>query len=262
MCTVMQGTIKALQLLEEERQRKKRLRQEHLRMEAALRGDDPDEAMLRQTREREISKKRAEFEENRRQRHLEIVAKLLEEETVKKKGCKMAEKAHWKGRWPRESGTRQRERSQQRGAVKTRHAEGDGGVNPVISDREGVIERDDKRDFGSSSEDEGCDGDEGERRERDFDDETLAQPEIDGLWTLPTHTETGLKKLLEEKQEEDREEEDVGDERRRGRGKRRSKLEQKMLTDVVENLRQSIVKKQITAGREFKVSPLLTQPQK
>ena len=40
---------------------------------------------------------------------------------------------------------------------------------------------------------------------------------------------------------------------RERKGRQRSKLEQKMLTDVMDDLKQSIVRKQVVAGREFKV---------
>ena len=56
---------------------------------------------------------------------------------------------------------------------------------------------------------------------------------------------------------ESMEEEEGGGERGgRGRGKGRSKLEQKMLTNVVDNLKKSVVRRQVAAGREFKVHPM------
>lgn len=245
-------------MLQEERNKKIRQREQQLRTQAVLRGDNPDEVMLRKKREKEESKKRSEFEEKRREKHLEIVTKLLEEEKMKKRSEKMAEVAHWQGRWPPEvaqqSVTKQREGEQKtklRGLKKSKQMKNDEGENPVISSNNEAVPGMDREVVESA--DESNDGrGEGERGERD-DDDSLAQPEIKGLWSFQTETET-----QQVTQEEEREEVAVvADEeggRTRRRRKERSKLEQKMLTGVVDNLRQSIVKTQVAAGREFKVS--------
>ena len=227
-----------------------------MRTQAVLCGDNPDEVMLRRKREKEESKRRSEFEEKRREKHLEIVTKLLEEEKMKKRSEKMAEVAHWQGRWPPEvahqSVTKQREGEQKtklRGLKKSKQMKNDEGENPVISSNNEAVPGMEREVVESS--DESNDGrGEGERGERD-DDDSLAQPEIKGLWSLQTETET------QQVIQEDEREEVVVDEpggRTGRRRKERSKLEQKMLTGVVDNLRQSIVKTQVAAGREFKVS--------
>ena len=258
----LQGTIQALQLLQEERNKKTRLREERLRTQAATQGDNPDEVMLRRKREREESRKRAEFEEKRREKHLEIVARLLEEEKMKTRSEKRAEKAHWQGRWPhdatQQNGTRKREgecKAKLRG-LKTKETEDNEGVHPAISSNdEAVLERGGEEVVESSCDEYDGDEREGERREGEASGETLAQPEINGLWSLHSETAAQQSHKIEEEGEEGEEVKDGGT---KGRKKERSKLEQKTLTGVIDNLRQSIVKRQVVAGREFKVSPIPT----
>ncbi|CAI7992695.1 Cilia- and flagella-associated protein 74 [Geodia barretti] len=151
-----EGTIQALQLLQEERNKKTRLREERLRTQAATQGDNPDE----------------------------------------------------------------------------------------------VVE--------SSSDEYDGDEREGERREGEASGETLAQPEINGLWSLHSETAAQQSHKIEEEGEEGEEVKDGGT---KGRKKERSKLEQKTLTGVIDNLRQSIVKRQVVAGREFKGPPFTSKPE-
>ena len=248
--------------MQEERNKKTRLREERLRTQAATQGHNPDEVMLRRKREREESRKRARFEEKRREKHLEIVARLLEEDKMKSRSEKMGEKAHWQGPHDatQQNGMRKREgerKAKLRGLNTKQTEDNNEGAHPAISSNdEAVLERGGGEVVESSSDEYDGDEREGERGEGEASGETLAQPEINGLWSLHSETAAQQSLKIEEQEEEEGEGEEVKDRGRKRRKKERSKLEQKMLTGVIDNLRQSIVKKQVAAGREFKVSPV------
>ena len=251
---LLQGTVQALRLLREERNKKRKVCEEQLRNQALREGRDPDEMMLRRKREGEESKKWAEFEKNRRRRHVEIVSRLIEEEKMKKKSEKMAEKAHWQSRWSQDETHRTRD-SEIENHTRPRFVSdkpgksgGDKGVNPVISGTDEV-----DRSVDSSSDDDVADVAEFVSGEGEIGvGDSLARPEIDGLWSaMPTHTKVEEREVFGKDEEEGVRGEGGGWERG---GRERSKLEEKMMKDVVSNLRQSIVRKQVAAGREFKVS--------
>ena len=240
-------------MLKEERDCRERSREIEERRRAALDGENPDEVLLRKKREKELAEKKAEFEEKRRQKHVEIVSKLLEEQEHKKKSERLASKPHWEGRWPLE-GEQQMKTIPGKLPQKThgfkrssRFRESE-GVNPVISANNDTCGEGDIGDGGSDSDGSGASGAkcDGVRADKDVD-EVLTKPEIDGLWNQKCSKEA--------RTDGDEEESGDGEKERRGRGKGRSKLEQKILTDVVDNLKQSVFKKQqVVAGREFKVS--------
>ena len=174
------------------------------------------------------------------------MSKLLEEEKIKRRTEQLASKSHWKGRWPCEGtqqshvrakgvGQRRQKSSQQSSIVNDLH--GNDEENPVISEGER------RENLESSSEDEAV-LDEREIDEKDFD-ETLAKPEIDGLWS---------QRAVQQVSEGEEVESASGERGRRGKG--RSKLEQEMLTNVVNSLKHSVVRNQVAAGREFKVTPI------
>ena len=257
---LLQGTVQALRLLRDERNKKRKVHEEQLRNQALREGRDPDEMMLRRKREGEESEKWAEFEKNRRRRHVEIVSRLIEEENMKKKSEKMAEKAHWQGRWSQDETHRTRD-SEIENHTRPRFVSdkpgksgGDKGVNPVISGTDEV-----DRSVDSSSDDDDDDVAEFVSGEGEIGvGDSLARPEIDGLWSaMPTHTKVEEREMFGKDEEEG---EGVRGEGVRGEGVRgeRSKLEEKMMKDVVSNLRQSIVRKQVAAGREFKVSRIFS----
>ena len=170
-------------MLREERDRKERTCEEKRRRLAVLDGDNPDEVILRKKRENEFSKKKAQFEENRRQKHVKIVSKLLKEQKLKKRSEKITSKAHWQGRWPSEP-TRARHQ-ENLGREKThKHGESDSvqvddGANPIISGEDekqgpgGESSDDDNGDGGVSGEEETQGG---------GSDQILTEPEIKGLW--------------------------------------------------------------------------------
>lgn len=252
----VQGTIQALHLLKNERDRRERSHILEERRRAVLEGKNPDEVLLRKKREKEFSKRKAEFEENRRQKHVEIVSKLLKEETQKRKNERLASKLHWQGRWSMEGDRQTRRRREvcemthkfERGE---KFFEGERGT-PVISGNDEIggerCSDEGGSDSGdgesSASGDGGASGDSGGERVRDVIelDEMLAKPEINGLWAQKESKTRGPDEGGSEEGE------------RREGGKTRSKLEQKILRDVVDNLKQSVVKKQVAAGKEFKVS--------
>ena len=179
-------------MLREKKNRREKAREEEQRRQAVLNGENPDEVLLREKRAREFTKRKTDFEENRKQRHLEIVARLLEEEKVKKRNERLASKDHWKGRWL-VAGAEKSEsklRKGRSGSKKLRHkghnmqnpSENE-GVNPLFSGNE-TGEREGGEGCESSEE---CDAGEGVKGEqvinvRDLD-EVLAKPEIDGLWS-------------------------------------------------------------------------------
>ena len=267
LCVCVQATIQALQLLKNERDRKKRSEEESLREKALMRGEDPNEAILRRKREMDESKKRTKFEKNRRKRHVEIVSRLLQEEKARKRSEKMAAKPHWQGRWTLE-GAQQIRSGQRESHHRPKPHQGFKNVeedillgeedgNPTISGNEA----DPEGNLNSSDDDENkieCEGgNEGEGEGRELG-ETLAEPEINGLWSLVQ--EADQHQLDNEEEEEKEKEKGEGGEGRGGvervTGKRqKSKLEQKKMSEVVDSLRKSIARKQVAAGREFKVSP-------
>ena len=181
-------------MLREVKDRREKACEEERRRQAVLDSKNPDEVVLQEMRAREFTRKKADFEENRKQRQLEIVAKLLEEEKAKKKKEKLASKDHWKGRWlvaggekaeskQREFERRSIERLQKDHNVQNRS--GEDGANPLISGSEtgeGVGGQECE-----SPEESG--GHEGVKNEQVIDiktgdlDEVLAKPEIDGLWS-------------------------------------------------------------------------------
>ena len=179
-------------MLKGERDHKEKALKDEERRQAVLLGENPDEVLLRKKRDKEFAEKRAEFEDNRKQRHLEIVSKLLEERKVKERAEKLALKSHWKGRWPigvqqpkdvvevkqKDGGKRRNGRQYGEDAERPSFSTGDNeGVDPLITAPEDAREGD----FESS--------DEGETMEEKVIhysgsfDETLAKPEIDGLWS-------------------------------------------------------------------------------
>ena len=178
-------------MLKGERDRKEKALKDEERRQAVVLGENPDEVLLRKKRDKEFAEKRAEFEDNRKSRHLEIVSKLLEERKVKERAEKLASKSHWKGRWPigvqqpkdvvevkQKDGGRRNGRQYGEDAGHPSFSAGDNeGVDPLISAPEDTREGD----FESS--------DEGEVMEEKFlhysdsFDKTLAKPEIDGLWS-------------------------------------------------------------------------------
>ena len=184
----LQGSIQALHMLREKKNRKEKVREEEQRRQAVLNGDNPDEVLLREKRAREFTKRKTDFEENRKQRHLEIVARLLEEEKVKKRSERLAAKDHWKGRWlvagEKSESKLRKGRSGSKKMLRNMHNPSENeGVNPLISgDETGEGEGGE----GCESSEE-CDGGEGVKGEQVIDvrdlDEVLAKPEIDGLWS-------------------------------------------------------------------------------
>lgn len=190
----LQGTIQALQVLRGERDQRERVLEKEQRKQAVLDGENPDEVLLRKKRAKEFSKKKAEFEENRKQNHLEIVAKLLDEQKLKKRTEILASKSHWKGRWPLD-GARQSDEVRQNEHVRKRKNKfqqrntvhsplGGDGDNPLIG-----ANQTGKEEGGGNleSSDEEVHVHVGLMRECDIAssdfDETLTKPEIDGLWS-------------------------------------------------------------------------------
>ena len=179
-------------MLREERNRCEKSLEEEQRRQALLNGENPDEVVLSEKRTKEFEKKKAEFEEGRKQRHLEIVSKLLEEQKLKRRSEKLASKPHWKSRWQVEGPTppskmrasefmRRKKRKSKEGTSMLSPPRND-GVNPLISGDEvadgigGEYE---------SSTGESDDGEVGGVRGSKAGDrsKTLAKPEIDGLWS-------------------------------------------------------------------------------
>lgn len=224
---------------------KERAREAEQRKQAMLDGYNPDEVVLREKREREFTDKKTEFDSNQRQKHLEIVSKLLEEDKLKKKTEKIAAKAHWQGRWPLDgaqqpemkSSHSQRRRTRQRLRINDNKA----AVHGCSEEVSESVHEEDVPDIAES-----------EKVVKGLDcDEGLDRPEIDGLWNK---TGTAIQQMMLEKDEEEEERKGDGCEVRGRREKGRSKLEEKMLTSVMDNLKGSIVRRQIAAGKEFKVS--------
>ena len=198
-----QGTIRALQMLKEERLSKERASETELRRRALQSGDNPDEVTLRKKREKEFDEKKREFESNRRQKHLEIVSKLLEEEKKKKKSETLSLKSHWHGRWVSEgAGGRPGERGRGRGRKRERGnekrlEEEEEVVEQSFGDGERESETRGRNERRSDSEDEkeraddGVISESGEREEEVVDsEEVFARPEIDGLWNKTTQKRT------------------------------------------------------------------------
>ena len=178
-------------MLKQERNRKERVLEAVERRQAQEEGENPDEVLLRKKRVKEFEKKREEFEAARKQRHLEIVASLLEERKVRERAEKVASKAHWKGRWPPgrlESETIFRDKGMKGVRSKNRKKQrtssgGSAGVAPVISsdNTAGVQPGRDRVESESSEEEEEQGLEEGGWRS-DEKEEALVRPEIEGLW--------------------------------------------------------------------------------
>ena len=246
-------------MLKQERDRKERELEEAERKQALREGENPDEVILRKKRLKEFEKKREEFEAARKQRHLEIVAGLLEERKVRERAEKVASKAHWKGRWPpggQESETIFREEGKGGGRNRNRKtqktsSDGSTGVAPVISsDNTASVQPGRERVESESSEEE----EEGlEERGQGVEDveEVMVGPEIEGLWERRKDGRRGGRG----------EGGGVGGKGEGGGGggggRGRSKMEQEMMATMIEKLKEGVVRTQVAAGREFKVSHTL-----
>ena len=239
---------------EKEKKRRKLEKAEKARILAE--GGNPDEVFLKRQRAEAFEKNREEFERKQRERQLEIVSQLLEERKIQKRLEAKLSKSHWhdKGQAPHSSKRRTLHlRKKQRVALKHSVAlEGDApaidGEAIAVDGGDGKEEK--KREIDLESSDE-----EGHFVERlqtgamkPTSEESLAKPEIQGLW------ERSERKVTLSGGRGGEGEGGGGKVGEGGVGKVESKAEREMREGVMEKLRKSVVVKQVAAGREFKVS--------
>ena len=244
---------------EKEKKRKKLEKAEKARILAE--GGNPDEVFLRRQRAEAFEKNREEFEKKQRERQLEIVSQLLEERKIQKRLEAKLSKSHWhgKGQVPHPSKRRNLHlRKKQRVALKDSVVL-EGEAPAIIDGDATTVDEDEGKekrreiDLESSDEEDHFGGQLQTGAMKATSEETLAKPEIQGLWERSERKVTlggGW-----------------GGEREGGGGtvgggtvgggevgKVESKAEREMRKGVMEKLRKSVVVKQVAAGREFKVS--------
>ena len=239
---------------EKEKKRKKLEKAEKARILAE--GGNPDEVFLRRQRAEAFEKNREEFEKKQRERQLEIVSQLLEERKIQKRLEAKLSKSHWqgKGQVPHPSKRRNLHlRKKQRVALKDSVVL-EGEAPAIIDGDAAAVDEDEGKekrreiDLESSDEEDHFGGQLQTGAMKATSEETLARPEIQGLW------ERSERKVTLGRGWGGEGEGGGGTVGGGGVGKVESKAEREMRKGVMEKLRKSVVVKQVAAGREFKVS--------
>lgn len=241
----VQDTIQALQLLKHEKERKEQIKKDNEWKEILEDGGNPEEVFLRRKRLQQFHDKLDEFKKRQRERKLDIVVKLLEEEKSLRREMKRIspEKMH-KIPYPIKLDSlihkikkKKKRRRKKKSDELTVSEEGEMKIDEATPESE------------SSNEEETAE----EEKKKPLvhvpqsskSIKSIMEPEIRGLWekdpaikdTLPSCREVILDKEGKCKVEK--------------RGP--SKAEQQIMKRTLTNLRKSITVKQVAAGREFKV---------
>ena len=256
------GSLQANLLLRTEREGRGRKEEEKEKERIIRAGGNPHEEFLKQRRVAEYEAKLAEFAQKQRETEVEMVVRLLAEERQQRRTQRLGARPHWQGRsqvgsvapsastpqCPCHAHT-QVPRLPKKGQKKrmklnpsTGHRSSDVQESRTAADTESSehapppeVHREEGEEEGEEVEEEG------EEVER----ESLAEPEIRGLWdrkggsSRPRPIAGAV--LAGE-----------GEEEVAGR-KPLSKLEREMRKAAMESLRKSVVVRQVAAGREFKV---------
>ena len=230
----------------------KQRKEDTLKREIQEKGGDLVVETMRRQRIEQFQKKMAEFQKKQDKKKMEIVEKLLkEEESIKQKNDLQMESLE------RES-MRKRHRRRNRKRKKEEKPKNRSGSAPSeISESKQSSNK-----IEETLEDKLLDG-------RDIDeraDEQLStldtyhltvQPEIQGIWDEETATQAGEAEratgIILSKNHSSK---DTSEGRENSTVKKRifSTTERRMMQATLEKLRKGIVRKQVAAGREFKVS--------
>ena len=270
------GAMAARHLLREERERRGKEREEEERRGILARGGNPVEEALREKRMREFEEGREALKRRVEEGKLKIVEKLLDEE---RRGERTQQQQHGEeeghtpnaavsrhgqqpshrsmvGRWKahrRHKEERSKNCSEKQSGRERVPLEGntpcEGGVPanevdvPISEGGAPGRGGGGLGEGGDSTSSESDDGDLGmvyDKVPNGEELESLAEPEIRGLWDTTTggHKRVGLK---------------VEDDTGAHLGVQRNKTEQEMMSRTMESLRQSLVSKQVAGGKEFKV---------
>ena len=224
---------------EQERRRTKLLSEE--RSQILSEGGNPDEVFLTRQRLKEFERNKEHFQKKKKHKELVIVTRLLEErKTAERNEAKLA-KPYWQGR---EEATRISTKPGKRkktrkikptltsnrdedvpGEITTNKAKGAVITEPLPSSSDEDIAA---KTFGGHA----------KGQQKDGEIESLAEPEIRGLWEgAPVVKKQSTQRLA-----------DGG-----GIAKEPSKAEREMMQTAMEKLKKSAIIKQVAAGREFKV---------
>lgn len=224
-----QSSIKALQMLakhkEVEEQDKLRLEMDRVFKE----GGNPVEAALWKIKLQRLEKDKGSLEKQQKERQIEIIAKLLEEEKIAQREEQKKSKSHWTARSgthhpPAKPSLQKNKKSTQRTLIlQTKE--------PVTDDKPPP----------KSDEDEAApvDAEAEPATEQSEDDNNLAEPEFKGLWETKQTTKAEGEMAAH----------------------KHTKMEDEILQATLGKLKQNIVKKQIAAGREFKGVPFRSKPE-
>lgn len=214
---MIQATMQAQQLLKREKKRQEEAKEEVERKRILEEGGNPEEELLRRKRLQEFMSKLEEFKATEKKRKLELVAKLLRESKQSNKQMKQ-----------KLSQPHQTKRVQKRQKKK----------------REQLVLETTETGAGAGSADE-CAGPETEVLSELLllgDTGHILKPEIKGLWEDQdgnVEGETPVITVMSPSSTYVRE---------------KSKAELEMMKTAMNKLKQSVITKQIAAGREFKVS--------
>ncbi|XP_070561828.1 cilia- and flagella-associated protein 74-like isoform X2 [Ptychodera flava] len=214
-------------------------------------GENPDEILLRRKRLRNFEIDQQEFDEDQRDKQVDIVSRILKEEKQMKKRMQQYPQL-----WPESKRDRERAKRLGRPRRKARigiiHETSGSSSMEYCADVEEAapvhkpssklttVSSDDDDDFspyGVTSRDEK--GSDSEDR-----DETLAKPEFKGLWDQ-RHKAYKVPKDEEQKF---------------NLTHYQSKMERAIMTEALEKHRSGVVKKQVAAGKEFKGCPFYSKP--
>ncbi len=230
----------------------KQRKEDTLKREIQEKGGDLVVETMRRQRIEQFQKKMAEFQKKQDKKKMEIVEKLLkEEESIKQKNDLQMESLE------RES-MRKRHRRRNRKRKKEEKPKNRSGSAPSeISES-----KKSSNEIEETLEDKILDGrDIGERADEQLSTldtyHLTVQPEIQGIWDEETATQAGEAEratgIILPKNHSSK---DMSEGRENSTVKKRifSTTERRMMQATLEKLRKGIVRKQVAAGREFKVS--------
>lgn len=247
--------INAVQAQDSHINKKEKMKEDLERQKLISMGENPDEVLTRRKRIRQFERDKEAFERKQREREIEIVNKVILEEKQMKRRYQQQPQL-WPDNRPRRV---PRKRSKPRFAPSSgsesmeygADVEDTGGkisyIGKVSTDDEGefspygATNRDDDRE---TTEDDEVAKDESGIQHDEGEEENLAKPEFKGLW------------------EQEEIQEDVDKPANWKTSTREySKYEQGMMKNALSKQKQSIVQKQVAAGREFKGAAFYSKPE-
>ena len=219
-------------MLKSESTKQKQAQEQREREKIQSEGGNPDEVLLRKQRVESFGLSKEAFLKKQSERQVEIINKLLEEEKMLKKAEEKLSKSHWYGKQqcPHPSKRLSSKKPRRVKSLQRHSATSPDKASPIDKAVEPITLS--ERDLSTSPVVHEDTLKEGKVHPEQIaitnKEESLAEPEIRGLW------EKGQSSVGMIKRE-------------------RSKVEEEMMREAMDKLKKSNVIKQVVAGREFKV---------